>query len=42
MIRGNAEYIVTGDADPKDSDAKVYQVRQVRLLILKHGLEEVS
>ena len=27
---------------PIGSDAKVYQVRQVRLLILKHGLEEVS
>ena len=27
---------------PIGGDAKVYQVRQVRLLILKHGLEEVS
>ena len=27
---------------PIGSDAKVYQVRQVRLLILRHGLEEVS
>ena len=27
---------------PIGSDAKVYQVRQVRLLILKYGLEEVS
>ena len=47
-IRGSRHVFVRDDLDeilnlqPKGSDAKVYQVRQVRLLILKHGLEEVS
>ena len=47
-IRGSHHVFVRDDLDeilnlqPKGSDAKVYQVRQVRLLILKHGLEEVS
>lgn len=47
-IRGSHHVFVRDGLDeilnlqPKGSDAKVYQVRQVRLLILKHGLEEVS
>ena len=47
-IRGSHHVFVRDDLDeilnlqPKGSDAKVYQVRQVRLLILKHGLEEVN
>lgn len=47
-IRGSHHVFIRDGLDeilnlqPKGSDAKVYQVRQVRLLILKHGLEEVS
>ena len=47
-IRGSHRVFVRDGLDeilnlqPIGSDAKVYQVRQVRLLILKHGLEEVS
>ena len=47
-IRGSHHVFVRDGLDeilnlqPIGSDAKVYQVRQVRLLILKHGLEEVS
>ena len=47
-IRGSHHIFTRDDVDgilnlqPLGSDAKVYQVQQVRRFILKHGLEEVS
>ena len=47
-IRGSHHIFIREDLDeilnlqPAGSDAKVYQVRQVRQFIIKHRLEDVS
>lgn len=47
-IRGSHHMFTREDLDeilnlqPTGSEAKIYQVRQVRQFIIKHGLEDVS